>query len=142
MLTSGLLESSQWSPTFSLLVSSHFGSRTSLKPHQSLKFLCSNSDYSLSLPKPSLSPKFSLLNLTSMEFNCTQRKLHNGNVNYHSFGLYGLFFGYPWLPLNHLGFLCLSTFMLKELLAKRKFTLGLPRFEPTTMQCQTQCQTI
>jgi len=71
-----------------------------------------------------------------MEFNCTKRKLHNGSVNYHLFGLYGLFFSYPWLPLNHLGFLCLSTFMLKELLAKRKFTLGLPRFEPTTMQCQ------
>jgi len=99
------------------------------------KFLCSNSDYNLSLPKPSLSPQFSLLNLTLMEFNCTKRKLHNGNVNYHLFCLYGL-------PLNHLGFLCLSIFMLKELWAKRKFTLGLPRFEPTTMQCQTQCQTI
>jgi len=32
--------------------------------------------------------------------------------------------------------------MLKELLTKRKFNLGLPRFEPTTMHMPSQCQTI
>jgi len=49
----------------------------------------------------------SVLNLALVEFN-------------HLFGLYDLFFSYPRprLPLNHLGFLCHSTFLLKEFFLK------------------------
>jgi len=65
-----------------------------------------------------------------------------GDVNCHSMVRYGLFFSQEWLLLGQLGFLCPFTFMPNKILAKRKFYLILPRFEPLTMPMSNQCTTI
>jgi len=45
---------------------------------------------------------------------------------------------WPWFLLSLLGFPWPFTFKLKEILAKREFNLGSPRFEPITMPMPIQ----
>jgi len=45
-------------------------------------------------------------------------------------------------PSGLLGFPCLFTFRPKEILAKRKFSVDSPRFEPKTMPMSNQCTTL
>jgi len=40
-----------------------------------------------------------------------------------------LFFSHPWLLLSQLGFPCPFTFVLKELLTKREFSLGFTKVQ-------------
>jgi len=55
-------------------------------------------------------------------------------------GFKPLSFPLNWL-ITKLVFLCIFTFTTKEILAKRKLNLCVPRFEPTTMPMPSQCTT-
>ena len=101
---------------------------SSLNPHQTLKFRA-------------LFPEYNHSRLNARLITKNENRL-NGNVNYHSMVLYGLFFSHPLLLPSHLGFPCPFTYMPKEILAKKMFNLGSPRFEPITIPMPNQCTTI